>query len=418
LLDPSDNPLVIAAAGGGGGGFDSSNTGGAGDTGAGGGAGTGADGSCGGGGGTSTIGGAGGCNGGGGAGNGSNGSSLAGGQGGASNGEGNSSGGGGGSGYYGGGGGGGGAAVGAGGGGGSSYGITGLTNEQTTTAAASVTISYQLAAPGAPTGVSAVPGNTQISVSWTAPASDGGSAITGYTVSAQADGTTVTQTLNNPSATSAVIGGLTNGTGYDVTVAAVNAIGTGPAAAASGNPVTPTASAPLITSSNSLEVGVGQKLSFKVTAVGTPKPTITASGLPSWATFTPAAHGGSATVSGSPPAGSGGVYPITFGASNGVGFPVTQNATLSVLEFTSAASATFPLNQSDSFTVTTSLSSPSVAISLSGTLPPDVSFNVGSNGTATLSGVPTGKAKNYSITFKATFGTASTTQKFTLTTTS
>jgi hypothetical protein len=317
------------------------------------------------------------------------------------------------------GGGGGNSDFGGGGGGGSSYGITGLTNETSASAPAAVTISYQApVVPGAPTGVSAIPGNTQISVSWTAAASDGGPAITGYTVSAQADGTTISQTLNNPSATSAVIGGLTNGTGYDITVAAINSVGTGPAAAASGNPVTPTASAPLITSSNSLAVGVGQKLSFKVTAAGKPKPTITASGLPSWLTFTPAAGGGAGTLSGGPPAGSGGVYHITFGASNGVGFAVTQNATLSVLEFTSATSATFALNQSDTFTVTTSLASSSVALSLSGTLPPDASFNVGSNGTATLSGVPTGKAKNYSITFKATYGTATTTQKFTLTTTS
>jgi hypothetical protein len=43
------------------------------------------------------------------------------------------------------------------------------------------------------------------------------------------------------------------------------------------------------------------------------------------------------------------VYPVTFSAANGVGFTDTQNATLSVLEFTSPASATFPLNQSDSF---------------------------------------------------------------------
>jgi hypothetical protein len=167
--------------------------------------------------------------------------------------------------------------------------------------------------------------------------------------------------------------------------------------------VTPTASAPLITSSNSLAVGVGQHLTFKVTAVGTPKPVITAVGLPGWLTFTPAAGGG---------------YPIAFGASNGVGFAVGQNATLSVLEFESATSATFPLQQSDSFTVTTSLASPSVAIALSGSLPPNVSFNVGSNGTATLSGVPGGKAKDYSVTFKATLGPATTIQRFTLTTTS
>jgi Fibronectin type III domain len=333
-------------------------------------------------------------------------------------------GGGGGAGFFGGGGGGsngvsngGGAGNGGGGGGGSSLGPAGSVFATASTGP-QVTISYQAVVPGAPTGVIATPGNTQASVSWTAPASDGGLPVTGYEVSAATSGggTIITQTLSNPSAASAVIGGLANGTAYNITVAAINGVGTGPAAPFPGNPVTPTASAPLVTSSNSLTVGVGQELSFKVTAVGTPKPAITASGLPSWATFTPAAKGGSATVSGSPPAGSGGAYPITFGASNGVGFAVTQNATLSVLEFTSATSATFPLNQSDSFTVTTSLSSSSVALSLSGSLPPDVSFNVGGNGTATLSGVPTGKAKNYSITFKATFGTATTTQKFTLTT--
>jgi len=38
------------------------------------------------------------------------------------------------------------------------------------------------AAPGAPTGVTATAGIGSASVSWTAPADDGGSAITGYTV--------------------------------------------------------------------------------------------------------------------------------------------------------------------------------------------------------------------------------------------
>jgi hypothetical protein len=271
--------------------------------------------------------------------------------------------------------------------------------------------------PGAPTGVSAVAGNGEIDVTWTAPASDGGLPIAGYLVSAATagGGTTFTETLDSP-VTGAILGGLTNGTGYNVTVAAINSDGTGPAGASSDNPVTPTAAASLITSSNSIAVAVGHTLSFKVTAAGKPKPTMGASGLPSWLTFTPAAAGGSGTLAGPAPVGSGGTYPIAFTASNGVGFPVTQYATLSVLEFTSATSATFPLNQSDSFTVTTSLSPGPVALSLTGTLPPDVSFVVGSNGTATLSGIPAGKAKNYSITFKATFGTATLTQKFTLTT--
>jgi hypothetical protein len=333
-------------------------------------------------------------------------------------------GGGGGAGLFGGGGGGsngvgngGPAGNGGGGGGGSSFGPAG---SQFATAAIgpAVLVSYQAVVPGAPTGVTAVQGNTQVSVSWSAPGSDGGLPVTGYTVSAQAGGTTITHTLNDPSATSAVIGGLTNGTAYIVTVAAVNPVGTGAAAAFPGNPVKPTAAAPLITSSNSLTVGVGQGLNFKVTALGTPKPAITVSGLPSWVTFTPAAAGGSAVLSGTPPAGSGGVYPITFGAVNGIGFAVTQNATMSVLEFTSAASATFPLNQSDSFTVTTSLAPAPAAIALSGSLPPDVTFTVNGNGTVTLSGTPVGKAKAYSMTFKATFGTAATTQKFALTTTS
>ncbi len=272
--------------------------------------------------------------------------------------------------------------------------------------------------PGAPTGVSAVPGNGQISVSWTAPADNGGLPVSGYLVSAATagGGTTYTETLSSP-LTGTILGGLTNGTAYNVTVAAINSAGTGPVGVSSDNPVTPTAAAPLITSSNSVAVAVGHTLTFKVTAAGKPRPAMGASGLPGWLTFTPAAAGGSGTLTGTAPAGSGGVYPIAFMASNGVGFPVTQYATLSVLDFTSPASATFALNQSDSFTVTTSLSPGPVSLSLTGTLPPNVSFIVGTNGTATLSGIPGGKAKNYAITFKATYGTATLTQKFTLTTT-
>lgn len=89
--------------------------------------------------------------------------------------------------------------------------------------------------PAAPTGVNATPGNGQVGMSWTAP-SDGGSALTGSTVTASPGGATCTAT---GTATSCVVTGLTNGTEYTLTVASSNASGQGPAS----NPVTATPSA-------------------------------------------------------------------------------------------------------------------------------------------------------------------------------
>jgi len=87
--------------------------------------------------------------------------------------------------------------------------------------------------PGAPTIGTATRGNAQATVPFTAPASNGGSAITSYTATSSPGGFTA-----SGASSPLVVTGLTNGTAYTFTVTATNAIGTGAASAAS-NSVTP-----------------------------------------------------------------------------------------------------------------------------------------------------------------------------------
>ena len=76
--------------------------------------------------------------------------------------------------------------------------------------------------PGAPTPVVTTPLNTAIAVSWSAPASDGGSPVTGYIVKM-----TRKATCMSTGPMSCVAIGLKNGKTYNVTVRAVNAKGKG-----------------------------------------------------------------------------------------------------------------------------------------------------------------------------------------------
>lgn len=92
-------------------------------------------------------------------------------------------------------------------------------------------------APTAPTGVSAEPASQKARISWTAPTSDGGSDITGYTVTPYVGASAQTPVTVGADQTSVTIESLSNGTAYTFRVAANNAIGSTQSAASTA--VTP-----------------------------------------------------------------------------------------------------------------------------------------------------------------------------------
>jgi prepilin-type processing-associated H-X9-DG protein len=83
--------------------------------------------------------------------------------------------------------------------------------------------------PAAPTGLTTTGGNAQVSLSWTAPSSNGGSAITGYEIERSTDsGTTWSAVVPNTGTTGTTYSdtGLAPSTAYTYRVLAINSIGT------------------------------------------------------------------------------------------------------------------------------------------------------------------------------------------------
>ncbi len=173
-----------------------------------------------------------------------------------------------------------------------------------------------------------------------------------------------------------------------------------------------------ITSAASATTNVGSALTFKVTTTGFPAASVTESGsLPSGMTFKASANG-SATIKGTPTAGTAGTYPLTIDASNGIGSPSTQDFVLTVNQgpvFNSAPGTTVTVGTSFDFQISAS-GSPAPNITMTGTLPSGVSFEPGLPGSASITGSAAAHTGGtYTVTLKAKGSAGTTTQSFTLT---
>ena len=169
--------------------------------------------------------------------------------------------------------------------------------------------------------------------------------------------------------------------------------------------------APAITSANSASFAAGTAGTFTVTATGTPAATFSETGsLPAGVTLTAAG-----SLAGTPAPGSGGTYPITITAANGVAPNATQNFTLTVNQapaITSANTTTFTLGTSGTFTVIAT-GTPAPTFSETGPLPTGVTLTAA----GLLAGTPAaGTGGSYSIALTAANGVGTNaTQSFTLT---
>jgi len=91
-----------------------------------------------------------------------------------------------------------------------------------------IVIGTTFTTPNSPTNLTGVVGNTQATLTWTAPTSNGGTPITGYVVEYSINPSGPWTPVNTGStATTYTLTGLTNGTLYYVRVSGVNIVGTG-----------------------------------------------------------------------------------------------------------------------------------------------------------------------------------------------
>jgi predicted secreted protein len=229
-----------------------------------------------------------------------------------------------------------------------------------------------------------------------------------------------------------------NGTATITNTAAATAGGSYPITITASNGVSPNATqsftivvdqAPAITSANTVTFPAGGgSPDFTVTTTGYPSgPILTlkeTGTLPSGVNFTDNGDG-TATITNTAAAGTGGSYPITITASNGVSPDATQSFTLTVDQapaFTSAptdivpAGAPFTASVMTTGNPTAKITNTAFGSCSPSTLPASVSFTDNENGTATIAGTPAdGDAGTYTLCLVADNGVSpDATQTFTL----
>lgn len=253
------------------------------------------------------------------------------------------------------------------------------------------------AVPGAPTIGSATAGDGEATVSFSAPATNGGATITDYTVTSNPGGFT-----NTGSQSPISITGLANGISYTFTVTATNNVGTGAASGAS-NAVTP---------ASALAAPVANAVLATVAANSSANPVTLeiTGGTAASVTVAGAASHGTATASGTaitytPTPGYSGTDSFAYTATNATGTSTPATVTLTVTAPTlslAPVAGALPAGTVgtayDGSTIVASLgTAPYTYAVTSGALPPDMSLD----GNGTISGTPSAEG-TYSITVTAT----------------